>query len=177
MAEEKKQEGEMDMEARMEIYKKLAIPGAPHKSLASRAGSWSAKSRYWMDPDQPPMESTGACERKMILDGRYLQETFTGEMMGGPFTGIGITGYDNLSKKYVMAWMDSMSTGIYFLEGTAGADGRTITLDGRFDDPAKGPMQWRSVTRIVDDNNEVSEMTMIDKDGKEEKCETTYTRK
>ena len=113
----------------------------------------------------------------MILGGRYLQEEFTGEMMGSPFTGIGITGYDNLGKKYVMAWMDSMSTGIYFMEGTADADGRTITLNGRFDDPVKGPMKWRGVTRIVDDNTEVCEMTMIDKDGKEEKCETTYTRK
>jgi hypothetical protein len=177
MTEGKKHEGEMDMQARMEVYKRLATPGAPHKLLASRAGNWSAKTRYWMEAHKPPMESTGACERKMLLDGRYLQEEFTGEMMGGPFTGIGITGYDNITKKYVMAWIDSMSTGIYFFEGTAGADDREITLEGRFDDPVKGPMKWRGVIRIVDDNTEVSEMYTIDKDGNEEKCETTYTRK
>lgn len=177
MAEEKKQEGKMDMEAMMEVYQKLAVPGAHHKALASRAGAWETRNRYWMEPDKPPMESTGACERKMLLDGRYLQEDFTGEMMGSPFTGIGITGYDNYARKYVTAWMDSMSTGIYLFEGTAGEDGRTITLESHFDDPVKGPMKLPCVVKLVDDNTEVFEMYMTDKNGNEERCETVYTRK
>ena len=73
---------EKNMEAIMEVYKKLAVPGPAHKQLASRAGSWSTRNRHWMEPDKPPMESTGACERKMIIEGRYLQEELTGEMMG-----------------------------------------------------------------------------------------------
>ena len=76
-----------------------------------------------------------------------------------------------------MAWLDSLSTGIYFFEGTAGEDGRTITMESSFQDPVKGPMKLRGVIRIVDDNTEVSEMYATDKNGKEEKCETTYTRK
>ena len=34
----------------------------------------------------------------MVLDGRFLQQEFTGEMMGHPYSGIGISGYDNLRK-------------------------------------------------------------------------------
>lgn len=45
-----------------------------------------------------------------------------------------------------------MSTGIYYFEGTAAADGKTITQECKYDDPVKGPAVWRSVTRIVDDD-------------------------
>ena len=165
-----------DFQAVMEVWEKLATPGEPHMLLASRVGSWSTKSRHWMEPEKPPMEFTGSCERKMILDGRFLQEEFSGEMMGKPFSGIGVIGYDNQSKKYVSSWMDSMSTGIYFFEGTASEDGRSISLESRFNDPIKGPGMWHLVTRIVDENTEVAEMRMAYESGGEEKCETTYTR-
>ncbi len=178
MATERKQEAKMDMKAMMEVYKKLAIPGAPHKLLASMAGSWSTRNKWWAEPGKPPDESTGTSERKMLLDGRYLQEEFNCEMMGSPFTGIGFTGYDNHTRKWVSTWMDSMSTGIYFFEGSASADGRTLTLESRYDDPVKGLMKLRSVIRIIDNNTQVSEMYGTDKSGKEEKMgETTYARK
>ena len=177
LAQRKTSEETMDFQTVMEVWKKAATPGAPHKLLASRAGSWTAKTRFWMTPGEPPMESTGTCERKMILGGRFLREEINSEMMGTPFHGIGVTGYDNHAGKYVMDWIDSMGTGIYRFEGTASADGKTITLEGRFDDPAKGPGRWHGVTRIVDENTEVAEMHGIYDSGIEEKCETTYTRK
>lgn len=85
-----------DSQAMMEMYKKLAIPGEPHKLFASLSGSWKTKTKSWMEPDKPPMESTGSAEMKMLLDGRFLQQEFTGEMMGQPFSGVGIDAYDNL---------------------------------------------------------------------------------
>jgi hypothetical protein len=178
MAKEEKQEGKMDMQAIMEVYRKLAIPGAPHKLLASLAGSWTTKTRAWMEPDKPPMEGTGACEQKMLLGGRFLQQEFTGEMMGSSFTGIGVTGYNNHTKKYVSTWMDSMGTSILFFEGTANGDGKTVTQESRYEDPIKGPMKWRSVTKIVDNNTYVFELYNSDMKGKEQKMmEITYARK
>jgi hypothetical protein len=178
MATEKKPEDKMDMQAMMDVYKKLATPGEPHKLLASMAGSWNTKTKSWMEPDKPPMESAGSCEQKMLLDGRFLQQKCTGEMMGSPFTGIGVTGYDNHTKKYVSTWMDSMGTGLYFMEGTGSADGKTITQEGSYDDPMEGPMKLRGVTKIVDQNAEIFEMYGTDKNGKEMKMmEITYTRK
>jgi hypothetical protein len=173
-----KQELKNDMQTMMEVYTKLATPGEPHKALASMAGRWNTKIRSWMEPDKPPMESTGTSEQKMILGGRFLQQEFHGEMMGSPFTGIGVTGYDNHTQKYVSTWIDSMGTAILFFEGTGSADGKTITQECGYDDPIKGPIKWRSVTRIVDDNNHVFEMYGTDKSNKEEKMmEITYTRK
>jgi hypothetical protein len=177
MAKEK-EPAQMDMQAMMDTYKKLATPGEPHKQLASLAGSWTTKTKSWMEPDKPPMESTGTCEDKALLDGRFLQQECTGEMMGQPYTGIGVHGYDNLTKKYVTTWMDSMGTGIFVMDGTASADGKTITLHGSHPDPMGGVMKHRAVWKIVDANTQTFEMYHKGKDGKEMKMmEITYTRK
>jgi hypothetical protein len=114
----------------------------------------------------------------MILGGRFLQQEFIGEMMGGVFNGIGFTGYDNNSKKYVSTWMDSSSTGILFFEGTGSTDGKTITQECSRNDPIRGPMKWRSVTKVVDGNTWLFELYGVGKKGKSEKMmEITYTRK
>jgi Protein of unknown function (DUF1579) len=178
MAKEEKQEGKMDMQAMMEVYKRLGTPGTPHKVLAKLVGSWTTKTTAWMEPDKPPMEGTGTCEQKMLFDGRYLQQEYAGEMMGDKFSGTNLIGYDNHTKKYVSTWIDSMSTGIYYFEGTASADGKTITQESSYDDPVRGPTLWRSVTRIVDDNTLQYEMYLTPKGGKEEKMmEMTVARK
>ena len=71
-----------------------------------------------------------------------------------------------------------MSSNIFYFEGTASADGRTITQECRYDDAARGPMNWRSITKIVDDNTLEFEMYLTPKGGKEEKAmEMTVNRK
>ena len=178
VAKEKKQQKQIDHQAMMEVYKKLATPGEPHEQLASLAGSWTTKTKEWMEPNKPPMESTGSCEEKMLLGGRFLQQECTGEMMGQPFTGIGVIGYDNHTKKYVSTWTDSMSTGIFVMEGTGGADGKTVTLKGGHQDPIEGYMKHRAIWKMVDANTQVFEMYGAGK-GKEnmKMLEITYTRK
>ena len=81
------------------------------------------------------------------------------------------------AKKYESVWIDSMSTAIYFFEGTASKDGKTITQECRYDDPVRGPSVWRSVTKIKDDNTQEFEMFVTPEGGKEEKMmEMTVTR-
>jgi hypothetical protein len=168
----------MDKQTVMELYQELAVPGAPHQLLAGMAGSWNVKGTCSMEPGGSNIEHTGTSEQRMILGGRFLQQEFSGEMMGTPFTGIGFTGYDNHTRKYVSTWLDSMGTGIYYFEGTADADGKTITQTCSYDDPVRGPAKWRSVTRIVDANRLVFEMYITDQSGKEDKmAEMEYTRK
>ena len=169
---------EAETQAMMETYKKLATPGDPHKQLAALAGSWTTQTKSWMDPNKPPMESAGTAEMKMLLDGRFLQQEFTGEMMGQPFSGIGIDGYDNLRKKYVTTWIDTMGTGIFSMEGTASADGKTITLKGQHAEAGGGHMTHRAVWKIQDHNTQTFVMYGAHAGGKETKMmEITYTRK
>ena len=176
-AKEKKN-GAMDMQAAMDTYAKLAAPGEAHARMASRVGSWSTTTKEWTDQRKPPAESTGACEHTMLLGGRFLRQECSGDMMGQPYTGIGILAYNNYTKKYVSTWMDSLGTGIFYMEGNAGKDGNTITLKGHYNDPIQGAMKLRAVTKLVDADHEIFEMYGTEKSGKETKMmEITYTRK
>ena len=177
-AKEKKPSKEMDPQAMMELYQKLATPGEPHKLLASLAGSWTTQTKEWMEPGKPPTEATGTADMKMVLDGRFLQQEYNSTMMGQPYTGIGTTAYDNLRKKYVSTWIDSMGTGIFVMEGAASADGKTITLKGSHPEPGGGQMTHRAVWKIVDNNTQTFDMYGTHGHGKEMKMmEITYTRK
>ena len=178
MAKDKKQSKQVDPQAMMEMYQKLATPGEPHKLFATLAGSWTTTTKEWMEPSKPPTESTGTADMKMLLDGRFLYQEFTSQMMGQPFTGIGIDGYDNLRKRYVTTWMDTMGTGFFTMEGTASADGKTITLKGQHGEPGGGHMTHRAVWKIVDNNTQTFDMYGTHHRGKEMKMlEIAYTRK
>ena len=179
LAKEKKHDKQMDQQAMMELWKKLGTPGEPHKQFASLAGNWTTITKEWMEPGKPPTESTGTAEMKTLLDGRFLYQEYNAQMMGQPFSGIGIDGYDNVTKKYVTAWIDTMGTGIFMMEGTANADGKTITLKGSHPEPGGGKMSHRAVWTIKDANNQTFEMYGTHgHGGKEMKfLEIVYTRK
>ena len=174
----KREDKKLDLNEVMEIYKRVGTPGAPHKLLSKLVGSWNTRSRGWEEPDKPPRKSLGTCEQTLILDGHYLRQEYTGDMMGVPFIGINILGYNNHTKKYESIWIDSLNTAIYYFVGTASPDGRIITQECSYDDPLRGPSVWRSVTKIKDDNTQEFEMFITPKGGKEEKMmEMTVTPK
>jgi hypothetical protein len=178
MTAETQHKDTMDMAAAMETYSKAAAPGPAHRMLEKMAGRWTTLTKQWMEPGKPPVESTGTSEQKMLFGGRYLHQEFSGDMMGTPFTGIGLTGYDNQKQRYVSTWIDSMSTAIFFFEGSGDPEERTITQVCRYEDPVRGPMKLRSVTRIVDDLTHQFEMYGTDKSDIEQKMmEITYLRK
>jgi hypothetical protein len=131
-----------------------------------------------MEPGKPPTESTGTAEMKMLLDGRFLYQEYNAQMMGQPFSGIGIDAYDNLRKRYVTVWLDTMSTGVFTMEGTASADGKTITLKGQHGEPGGGHMTHRAVWKIIDSDSQTFDMYGSHHGAKETKMlEITYSRK
>lgn len=176
--DQKNHEKPMDQHEMMELWKQAAMPGEPHKLFAGLAGHWTTQTKEWMEPGKPPTESTGTADLKMLLDGRFLYQEFNGQMMGQPFSGVGIDAYDNMTKKYTTAWMDTMGTGIFLMEGTASADGKTIMLNGSHPEPGGGQMTHRAVWKIGDRNTQIFEMYGAHGDGEEMKVlEITYTRK
>ena len=71
-----------------------------------------------------------------------------------------------------------MGTGVFVMNGTGSADGKTITLHGSHPDPMGGVMKHRAVWKLVDENTQTFEMYHKGKDGKEMKMmEITYARK
>ncbi len=169
-----------DQEAMMKAWTAYMTPGEPHARFAKLAGSWTTKTKSWMDPAQPPEETTGSCEFRTVLGGRYLEQRFEGSMMGQPFSGIGFTGYDNVKKKYESYWIDSAGTGMMIMSGTPDKSGKKTVYTGSMLDPTTNgkKVALRSVDTEVDADNLLFEMWMSGPDGKMAKSmEMVYTRK
>ena len=155
LAQDKPKEGAPAMGGpEMEAMMKAMSPGEPHKLLSRYTGDWTFTNKMWMDPSQPPAESSGTMHGETILGGRYVQVTWKGNMMGMPFEGQGTSGYDNLSKQYVSTWIDNMGTGIMYSTGTCDASGMKCEDKGDFMDPMTGQKSYmRSVTTWTGDKS------------------------
>ena len=136
-------------------------------------------STMWEDPSKPPTTSTGTVTNKMIMDGRYQVTDVNGNMMGMPFIGHSMTGYDNAKKVFVSSWIDNMGTGMMNMEGPWDEATKTINMKGQCINPMTlKPCDYREVFKMIDDNNQMMEMYGPGPDGKEMKTvEIKYTRK
>jgi hypothetical protein len=162
----------------MKAMMAAAAPGAAHKMLAKSAGTWSATVTTWMQPGAAPATSTGEVTNEMVLGGRYLRSTNTGNFLGRPFEGVGITGYDNVKKMFVNSWIDNMGTGIITMSGTWDEPSKSITYTGSMTDPVSGKdIPIRQVWRFVDDNHQVMEMYYPVGGQDFKSMEIKYTRK
>jgi hypothetical protein len=151
----------------MEAYAKASTPGEHHKRLEPLVGSWTYKGKFWMDPSAPPSEQTGTAERKWILGGRFLHEEYKSSD-GHSFHGIGVTGYDNVRKKYTSAWIDSMTTAITQTFGTADESGKVFTFSKEDIDPVSGEaFKSRDVLTIESNDRHSVVVYKILPDGKE----------
>ena len=99
-------------------------PGEGQKKLDFLVGTYDVKVRTWVDPSKPPIESTATSVATWVLGNRYVQQMLAGYVMGEPWSGIGYVGFDNTTKKYVMTYMDSGSTGMEWYTGTMDAAGK-----------------------------------------------------
>jgi hypothetical protein len=165
-----------------EIMKKIELAGTPgdsHKALEPLVGEWNADVRCWHNPGGAPTASKGTSKAEWTLGGRFLREEFSGEMMGKPFRGIGLTGFDNQKQKYVSVWTDDMSTAIMTSEGTADASGKTITFTSKMDCPVTGEkdMPVKQILRIDSRDKHTFEMHDPRRGENSKTMEITYTRK
>jgi len=126
--------------AAMERWMATTQPTLGHKVLEKFTGHWSTEMRLWMDPSQPPMVSEGYTNSAMMLGGRFVHTEFKGSMMGMPYNGAGIMGYDNNRKLFNSTWVSNMDTGMHVSRGALNMDGTIMTLIGEMDEPMSGEM-------------------------------------
>jgi hypothetical protein len=162
-----------------EIQKKmeaLGTPGPAHKALEAFIGSWKAEVKCWYEKDGPPEITQATAKNRWILNGRFLEEEFHGEMMGKPFTGRTIIGYDNFRQAFNMVWISDIQTAMFCSEGKGEQGNKVITLEGKADCPATGRKNIiiKSVFRVLSPDKHVFEMHDTDEGRKT--MEITYTR-
>lgn len=139
---------EADMEAMMHAFAEAAQPGEEHALLATLVGEWDATAQFSM-PGGEVMRSKGRSSNQMVMGGRFLLQSYSGDMMGQPFKGISYTGYDNLAEKYQGIWLDEMATGIMVSKGEASEAGKLLTFTGEAMDPlTRKPMPFKQVLTL-----------------------------
>jgi hypothetical protein len=174
--------GRMDAPAsaadKQEMIKKVEQAGQPgpgHKNLEHFVGNWKCDVKCWMDPNSPPQQSQGTCKASWIMGGRYLQEDFQGEMMGRPFHGRSLLGFNNVKQTYQSVWFDDMNTGMFVSEGKG--DAKTITLEGRSSCPVteRTDIPMKVVIRVQGPDKHIFEM-FDGSQGNARTMEILYTR-
>lgn len=130
-----------DQDAMMKEWQMAMTPGAEHKMLSNVVGEWEGDISMWMDPTQPPQISKGTVKYESIFDGRYIIGKFSGKMMDMPFSGMELSGYDNIKKVYFSNWIDNMGTGILYVEGTYDKNSNTFNYTGETVDPSGNKMK------------------------------------
>jgi hypothetical protein len=132
----------------------MSKTGPEHVALKKMVGEWTVAESMWMGPGAQAMTSNGKATVSEVLGGKWVRQDYQGQMMGQPFTGMLLSGYDTVEKKYVATWVDSMSTMMGILKGESSDGGKTITYTSRMEHcpMTNGPVDMRySVTSDSDD--------------------------
>jgi hypothetical protein len=128
-------------EAMMAAWQKAATPGPEHAVLKNFEGKWTSHATMTMDPTQPPQVSDGSTEGMVIMGGRFVHVLHHSTMMGQPFEGAMLLGYDNLAKQYTSTWTDNTGTAIVLYQGQYDAAKKTLTMSAHFTDPMSGTVK------------------------------------
>jgi hypothetical protein len=174
------QKGQMSDE--MAAMMKYAEPDEHHDMLKPLAGKWTFTIRHRMDKDSPWNEATGTSVNEWILGGRYLRQQVESPYeeegtAGGVFRGLGFYGYDRQHQKFISLWMDNMGTRWVTADGKCDPSGKVFTFQGEFEDATGNVKKYRSVMRIIGDDQYGSEEYLVGPGGEETKVmEIKYSR-
>lgn len=120
-----------------------AVPSTPlaeNKRLLADVGEWDATMHIEAGPGQPAMEEKCTESVRAICHGEWTWTDFKGQMMGMPFEGHALTGYDPNSKEYVSFWIDGMTPVAMQTTGTFDDSGNTANFTGATVDEQGQPM-------------------------------------
>lgn len=148
--------GESNRKAIMAAMIAAGTPGKEHEALGKFVGTWELRGQMWMEgADGPVVESQGTSETRWLIPGLWLQDEVQMDLLGRPYRGYGINGYDNVKKKFVGVWCDGMSTALCTMEGTLDAEGKTLSMYGVANDPATGQHDklMGYITHFLDPNH------------------------
>ncbi len=141
-------------------------PPAPSRApeldrIAQSVGTWDAEVSLM------GQTAKGVETCRMGVGGLWLVTEFEGEMMGAPFEGHGLTGFDAAKGKVVGMWVDSMGGPWTTMEGTFSKDGKTLTSTANGFDEAGKPSVSRHVVEFGKDER-TFRVFQAGPDGKEE---------
>ena len=164
-----------------EMMKKVEAAGKPgpgHQALNALVGDWKAEVKCWMDPAGSPEVSQGTAKASWKFNGRFLEEEFHGQMMGRPFTGRTLLGFDNTKQTFNSVWVSDTQTSMFTSEGKGDSGNKVITLEGKASCTATGrkDIPMKTVLRVISPDKHVLEMFDASQGQNAKTMEITYTR-
>ena len=144
---------QVDMAAMMERARKYTKPGKSHEQLKRVLGTWDTETRMIMDGKLGDAEK-GTMTCKWLMEGRWVQCDLDGQMMGRPFKGFYVMGYDNFKQSYVTVALNNFDTAMFYSEGDMDPGGKAIIAYGTLDEYMTGELgkMVKSVWRFVSDD-------------------------
>ena len=110
------------------------FPTPEHQRLKEIVGKWNVKCTYFMGGSEP-ME-TQAVDTAEMLGEFWCVSRFDSNMMGMPFKGQAVSGYNPTKGKWVSTWIDSMTSYFALMEGEVDPDTGLLVM--RWDSPNMG---------------------------------------
>jgi hypothetical protein len=151
----------------MKAWQNFMTPGDMHKWMAKLNGNWDVEMSSYMNPSNPE-KSTGTSVLSTMMNGLYQVGDFKATMMGMPFQGHSIMGYDNAKKLFISTWVDNFGSGIIYMTGTYDEATKTLNLKGNQTDPISGKDSFiREEMKIINDDHYTLMMYGPAPDGKE----------
>lgn len=151
-------------------------PGPQHEKLLESVGEWHVDCKHFMDPSQPPMEST-ATDTVRAIGGFWTVSDFKGEAMGMPFEGCSTVGYDVIREKYVTTWVDSMMPNHWYMEGDFETDDTMVFTGKGPSHTGDGLIDWKISWEMCSKDKHIMRMFVCTPEGDMMTMENTYTRK
>ena len=123
-------------------------PTEQHGWLERFVGEWDAEVQMFMQPDQPPMTTSGSEVCRMV-GGFWMVGDGSGSMGEMPYAHRITLGYDPGRGKYIGTWIDSMMSYMWQQEGELDDAGNTLTMRTEGPCPMSGKtLQFREVTEF-----------------------------
>ena len=145
--------------------------GPMHHMLVQWSGHWREEIKLWATPNTKEPTTTPAIrDGRMAAEGRFLTSTTVGQIGTTPYEGQSVLGFDNAKKVFVKTWFDNLGTSILILEGTYDEKNNLVDFVGFTTDPlTRKPVKVHQIMKIIDPNNQILEVFVELKEGKETK--------
>jgi hypothetical protein len=113
------------------------MSGAVHKQLSAYAvpNDWIVKMSVWSANGVTPESFDLKGNIRTLMDGRFLEIYYTGEIAGMKYEALTHLGYNNLTKTFTHIDFNTFGTGFGIMEGTWNGFQKVASLKGQTQSP------------------------------------------
>ena len=136
-------------------WEDYAKAGPYHKMIDTIAGTWQEEMKFYMDGVDTPQTVKMTAVIAPVLNGLYQQTLHRGKVMGLPYEGRALLGFNKAKNKFEYTWIDNFSSGMMYLTGDLDSVTNLINLTGTMADPVTGKeIGIRQTIEMIDNKNQ-----------------------